>query len=104
MMNRYILDGKSPVLAPDLLTWAKWLEDTDRKVAVTQVGDATISTVFLGVDHQFGDGDPLLFETLVFGGQHDQEMWRCSTWSEAEEQHRQACDFVIGSAVTEPDA
>lgn len=46
-------------------------------------GDVEVSTVFLVLDPQFGPGPPLLFETLVFGGEFDEEMERYSTWKEA---------------------
>lgn len=29
--------------------------------------EVTVSTVFLGINHQFQDGPPILWETLVFG-------------------------------------
>lgn len=94
-MSHYILNGKTPVPA-DLMTWAKWLEASrdERVVAKTKVGTSLISTVFLGLDHQYGDGPPLLFETLVFEGQNDGDMWRCSTWEEAEKQHADAVELV----------
>jgi hypothetical protein len=47
-----------------------------------------VSTVFLGVDYRFiGDGAPILFETMIFGGPRDQEMWRYSTYGEAKRGH-----------------
>jgi len=85
-----MLDGKNAVVEPDLLTWARWFETAheERIVARTEVGDVMVSTVFLGLDHCFTpDGPPLIFETLVFGGPHDGEMDRYSTWEEAEQGH-----------------
>ena len=64
----YILKGHKPVLESNLYTWGMWFQDADRRVTSTDVGGAQISTVFLGIDHQFGVGIPILFETLVFGG------------------------------------
>jgi hypothetical protein len=89
MTDKYILIGQTPVPEPNLLTWAYWFETADRIVAKTEVGASLVSTVFLGLDHRFrGDGPPLLFETMVFGGgECDGDMWRCSTWLEAEAQH-----------------
>jgi hypothetical protein len=56
-----------------------------------------VSTVFLGIDHRFGgEGPPLLFETMIFGGPHDQSQYRCSTWQEAEHMHADACALVLG--------
>lgn len=37
-----------------------------KRVALTQVGPYMVSTVWLGLDHSFGAGDPLIFETMVF--------------------------------------
>jgi hypothetical protein len=44
---------------------------------------ARVSTVFLCVDHQWGDGDPVLFETMVFGGPLDGWQWRYCYHGEA---------------------
>ena len=58
-----------------------------RRVAVTQVGAAKVSTIFLMYDHGFGDR-PLLFETMVFiGGVPGDDCEHCCTWDEAVEQH-----------------
>ena len=84
MSGRYILKDGVPVPESDLLAWAKWLENDDNKrVAVTEVGEARISTVFLGLDHSFGTGAPVLFETMVFGGELDQHQQRYYTLEEA---------------------
>jgi len=88
-MNNYILDGHEPV-AVDLMTWARWYETAERHVGDTKVGDVRVSTVFLGTDHSFGRGNrPVLFETLVFGGELDMEMERYCTWQEAEVGHEE---------------
>lgn len=87
--EHYILDGKEakPV---DLMTWARWLEvnrDT-RIVAKTELDGAKVSTVFIGLDHNFSSTGPAhIFETMVFGGPHDGEMNRYPTWSDAEKGH-----------------
>lgn len=87
----YILDDKTPIECPDIIEWGKWFEKAERHVAKTEAGDVKVSTVFLGLDHSFGEGPPLLFETMIFGGDHDEEMWRYSTWDEAEQGHESAC-------------
>ncbi|MCJ7828738.1 MAG: hypothetical protein MUP81_03235 [Dehalococcoidia bacterium] len=94
--DKYILDGHRPIIEKDLLTWGKWIETADRKVARTEIGQVKISTVFLGLDHQFGEGEPLLFETMVFGGKYDQEQERYSTWDEAEKGHKKWVKKVEG--------
>lgn len=84
----YVLDGKTPRLG----TWeeivALYGQGIDaRRVASTEVGLSWVSTVFLVHDHQYGDGPPLLFETLVFEGVLDGECERYATWEEAERGH-----------------
>jgi hypothetical protein len=52
-----------------------------------------VSTVFLGLDHRYGEEPPLIFETMIFGrGFEYQE--RCSTWDEAVAMHDRACEVV----------
>lgn len=72
--------------------WISFMEDlTRRRVALDEVSpEVHISTVFLGLDHNFGgEGGPILFESLVFGGPLDGEMRRYRTWDEAVEGHYQ---------------
>lgn len=101
--NNYILDGHTPIEEPDILKWAKWFETADRHVKYDtadvkldgkKIGQIKISTVFIGIDHSWGDGPPLLFETMVFGGELDQEQDRCSTWEAAEKMHELMCEKV----------
>ena len=70
-------DDGDPVPVEDWKTWAEWYETHDRVIAKTKVGDALVSTVFLSLDHAFLGGPPLLYETMIFGGPHDQnDQWR----------------------------
>lgn len=92
----YILAGHKPVAAP-LMVWARWFETADRRVAFSDFGKVSVSTVFLGLDHSFdftGKSPPILFETMVFGGKYAGEMNRCSTWEEAEAMHAEMCEMV----------
>ncbi|HEY6371209.1 MAG TPA: hypothetical protein VIX37_11570 [Candidatus Sulfotelmatobacter sp.] len=87
-LGKYILIGQTPVPEPDVLRWGQWFETADRVVFQTQVGASLVSTVFLGIDHQWGKGPPLLFETMIFtDGEAEDFQQRCSTWLEAEQQH-----------------
>lgn len=70
------------------LQWARDLENRSKvRVAETTLADGTwISTVWLGLDHQFDAGPPLIFETMVFpsrGELVDRECERYSTEAEA---------------------
>lgn len=91
MNDEYILDGHKPIIENDPRKWADWFETADRIVAKTQIGNIRVSTVFLGIDHNFGGSSkilPILFETMTFGGKLDGEQDRYSTWEEAEKGHK----------------
>lgn len=95
--GHYILEGRKPVYVEDAMDWARWFESSERRVAVHHVGAFQISTVFLGLDHQFFAGPPLLFETMIFPSESQPfDYWqqRCSTWTEAEAQHETAVALV----------
>jgi hypothetical protein len=88
MRLHYILDGKTPVVESNSLRWSKWFSTADRIVKQDRIEDVSVSTVFVGLDHRFfGDGPPLLFETLVFGGPRDGQTYRYSSWDDAEAGH-----------------
>lgn len=90
-MNKvYKLVGHEVVPCASTEEWARDFEKVEnRRVAYDEVGDRRVSTVFLGIDHNYGDGPPLLFETMVFPlNNFDEEICeRCSTWEQAEAQH-----------------
>jgi hypothetical protein len=91
----YILKGKETVPVEDIIQWAMEFEKQNRQVKLDSVGKVQISTVFLGLDHQLDpNGLPLLFETMIFGGAHDQFQNRYTTWEEAERGHDQALAMV----------
>ena len=95
-MTKWILakDRRTPVQV-DFMTWAKWIETAEKLVQRTDVPGGYVSTVFLGIDHRFGgSGPPLLFETMIFGGPHDEYQQRYSTWEEAEVGHRKAVELA----------
>ena len=64
--DKYILVDKEVHPVYNLIAWGRWMEDHDRKVARTRIGNLIVSTVFLGLDHSHGRGEPLLFETMCF--------------------------------------
>ena len=66
--KHYILDESRQPVKVCLLRWARWLENVDnRRVAETETEMFWISTVFLGLDHNYlGKGPPIIFETMVF--------------------------------------
>ena len=90
MLTRsYILNEHGePVPCPDLLTWGRWWgTNPDRHVARDEIGDVLVSTVFLGLDHGWGRGPPVLWETMVFGGKLDQGQERYVSRADAQAGH-----------------
>lgn len=93
-MKHYMLDPETHAITwtHDLMEWARWFEEGNRRVDETTltIGDVRISTVFLGIDHSFsmlGDAEPILFETMIFGGPLDEYQVRYATWEQAKAGH-----------------
>lgn len=96
MSWQYKLKGKTPVPVDDILEWAEWFETANRVVKQTELPTGErVSTVFLGLDSGFFSTAPLLFETMIFGGKHDGEIFRYATWEEAEAGHQAAIELVF---------
>lgn len=90
MSDYYYLEGHNVVQAKDVIEWAKKFEILNRKVAMTEIGHLVVSTVFLGLDHNYVGGPPLLFETMVYDNLQNEwlpDQERYSTWEEAEKGH-----------------
>jgi hypothetical protein len=105
-VHAYILDNDNRPVPADLEEWARWLEHNNRHVGFTQItSQIDVSTVFMGIDHRhFGDGPPLLFETMIFGGPLDGATWRYVSWDDALVGHKAAvrkARAAIGQKVTE---
>lgn len=94
MADYYTLNGKIPVECEDHLFWIEQIRNNDRRVALSETEEVSVSTVFVGVNMSFEDGVEDLFETMVFGGRLDGEQYRSNTWSEAEEMHKTICSKV----------
>lgn len=88
----YKLVDKKPVECDVVdIVW----DSDDRVVALDEIGDARISTVFLNIDHRMiDDGPPILFETMVFGGLFGDCVQRYSTWEEAETGHESVVGLI----------
>jgi hypothetical protein len=91
----YDFDG-NPI---DVLEWGRLFESSDRVLARTFVDDGTeISTVWLGLDYSFGHGTPLIFETMIFGGPHDEYQDRHTNRDAALAGHDQAVALARDAA------
>lgn len=86
----------------DLMEWGRLHMDIRYKtVAKAVVGEARVSTVWLGYNYQFGDGPPLIFETMIFGGPRDDETWRYPTEDEARVGHQRVVDELVNETGAE---
>jgi len=86
----YILDAEGePVGTDDVLEWAHWFEQHRECRIIKQdfiegtVPRIGVSTVFLGLDYGWGEGQPVLWETLVFGTLLDGKMRRYRSKADA---------------------
>lgn len=90
-MKHWILEGRE-LKEAGFIEWASWFQNNDRVVKQQELKNGLyVSTVFLGLDHSFGEGPPLLFETMVFpkkGDFTDMDTERYSTYEEAEKGHK----------------
>lgn len=94
--KHWILKGRRPVRST-LMQWARWFEKPkNKRVKLTKVGPWQVSTIFMGLDHNFSmKGAPVLFETMIFASPGDPKMdtkfeqyqTRCSTYTEALKMH-----------------
>lgn len=96
MSNLYILnENGDPVVCEDLIAWAKWFERPGlRMVALDEIGDVAVSTVFLGLNYAFSGGPPVLWETMIFGGEHDEYQERYTNRQDALTGHAKAVAMV----------
>jgi hypothetical protein len=101
----YVLDGKIPRPAKDMDEFFNFSDPSKfeqlKRVGNTQISiDVAVSTVFLGIDHNWGfrnEERPILFETMVFGGEHAGYQDRYCTWEEAEIGHARIVAFISKS-------
>ena len=95
MSRWYKLDeNNKPILAESFNEYIDWERNNSRTVAREDIGDATVSTVFLGLDHSFNGVTPVLWETMIFGGKHDQYQERYKSHYDAIIGHQRAINLV----------
>jgi hypothetical protein len=78
--DKFILDENMKVIPvyddgtnEGLFRWGAWLEQNFSRHVGQHEFDwngqkVFVSTIFLALDHRYGDGPPILWETMVFGG------------------------------------
>lgn len=106
-----ILEGHK-VVRCDVETWGEWFENickgddpmAGRRVGATHIDDTCVSTVFIGLDHQYEPlGSALWFETMIMRGPLDGEMRRYTRWNEAEAGHKRMVARVRSAQGVSPN-
>jgi hypothetical protein len=69
--DKFYPDGSAILdddLLPATLKWAALFEDTKSRFVgnTTTIYGERLSTIWLGLDHSFGQGPPLIYETMLF--------------------------------------
>lgn len=71
--------------------WGQLHDDVDYvQIDDTHINGLQISTVWLGLDHAYGRGDPVIFETMFFGPLVNNVCVRYSTEAQARAGHEAA--------------
>jgi hypothetical protein len=116
-MSYYLLDADHVPYRVELDEWARWYETREgRRVGSTETQLYWVSTVFMGLDHNYHpDGPPILFETMVFERERevvempfsgrlvslhksvdeDRFFNRYETWAEAETGHAEIVALIL---------
>src|SRR5271170_7396410 len=98
-MTHYYLNDDHTFRPCSLMEWANQFETMDRHIGDDHVSDnAHVSTVWLGTNHNFFGGKPLLFETMIFSrgdeAWADQFQFRYSSWEQAKRGHELAVELI----------
>lgn len=100
----YIDDSDGTIRKLELEEYVLLHQDMDVKiVAKDTVGNSRVSTVWLGLDHSWEAGPPLIYETMIFandGNMHDYFCERYPTRGRALQRHT---EIVAGLTAWESD-
>lgn len=106
--HRYILDdADEPVPCHDLMTWAHWTENASengqRFLRKTVTRHYTVHTTFLGLNHCWGNGPPLLWETMVsYPHKHKCGNFELNDgWCDYQERYSTRLDAIVGHVKAE---
>lgn len=99
----YILDRDNKPIEADPLVYIDWIHNNPSRKAVKQesIGDVRVSTVFLGLNHSYEGGEPVLWETMVFEGSLDGYQERYTSYEEALTGHEFAVQMVKNNQLKE---
>lgn len=89
-MQYFRLEGKTVIPVNDL-----FLSETACVLGTELPDGVFISTVFIGIGPKDANGNYLIFETMIFGGEHDGCQWKYATYEEAEVGHQKAIELIF---------
>lgn len=99
----YVLDEELNAIAVDeqqLEEYFRCNGDPVKHIAFNYVGNVLISTLFLSINCQWNpEKPPLVFETMVFGGELDKYQIRYSTYEKAIEGHQAVAKLVLSQSL-----
>lgn len=99
LLLHYILDENGePTPEPDVRKFSIWFSNFDNRIlqrTITKTGE-TVSTVFLGFDHAWGGGPPILWETMIYDkdGRFRENQWRFASRESALRHHYLVVDAI----------
>lgn len=104
----YIIDDdtkqiRHPVNLDEYIQWCEQHCDViggvSVRIAYSELApDVDVSTIFMTLDHSFGFGPPVLYETIVFGGPLNLYRRRYHTEEEALRGHEQTVAMLRGGS------
>lgn len=99
-MEKYILQGEEVTKCNSLIEWAEWFENQQNTILKQDtVGTVFISTIFLGLDfNHTGEGDPVLFETLIRRGGRYEKCVKHTNYKKAIEFHEKVLNRTLSMA------
>lgn len=99
-MRHFDREGR-PISMRDYVRLLEWNEGAYKRIEETTIGSYWVSTVWLGLNHAFDEGPPMIFETMVFPQEDgvisdwaDLEVARYTTESEARVGHAEMVERV----------
>jgi hypothetical protein len=92
----YILDENNLPIKADIKDYIKWdLKNHEKRIVKQEnINDVRVSTVFLGLDMGYTSKFPLLWETMIFNGEHDQYQEKYTSYKNALEGHKRAIELI----------
>lgn len=99
----FILNDRGEPIVARSSVWTIWMEQNHKPGGVTTVKkewveNVEVSTVFLGLNYNWGDGPPILWETMTFSNRKDWNQEICERCSGSREQalaqHERICSDV----------